>query len=256
MPNYLEYYPLQQVFNGGSMWQLATVRASAQTGCNDTTALGSFVENHDMPRFAAAIEDMALAKNAMTYILMNDGMPTVYQGQEQHFSGNSTPFNREPLWQSKYDTTAPLYNLTARLNTLRNLVIKQSPEYVTTLSDQIMVDVNHLCIAKGKPGHRIVTCINNKSSKGDSYPLSVGGFAANEEVTEVLTCTTSTASAGGNITAYMSAGEPKVFYNAAALNGSTLCPTTTVAKPSAAPIAAALSSFGAAVILASMVWLL
>lgn len=76
MPNYLEYYPLQNVFNGHSMWELATARTNAQTGCNDTTVLGSFLENHDMPRFAAAIPDITLAKNAMTYVLLNDGIPT------------------------------------------------------------------------------------------------------------------------------------------------------------------------------------
>jgi alpha-amylase len=179
----------------------------------------------------------------------------VYQGQEQHFSGNSTPFNREALWQSKYDTTAPLYNLTAQVNRLRNLVIKQSPEYVTKVSEQLMVDVNHLCLSKGAQGNKIVFCINNQSSKGPSYELPVGGFAPNEQVVEVLTCTTSTASAGGNITAFMGAGEPKVFYPAAALNGSGICPTTTIAKASSAPVTAMLSSLGAAVVLASMVWL-
>ncbi|KAJ9136795.1 Alpha-amylase-like protein [Coniochaeta hoffmannii] len=256
MPNYLEYFPLQTVFNGHSMWELATARSNAQAGCNDTTVLGNFAENHDVPRFAAAIEDITLAKNAMTYILMNDGIPTVYQGQEQHFNGNSTPFNREPLWQSKYDTTAPLYNLTSQLNKLRNLAIKQSPEYVSSVADQIFVDVNHLCLAKGKQGNKIVFCINNKSSQGDSYELPVGGFAANEEVVEVLTCTTTTASSAGNVTAFMGAGEPKVFYPAAALNGSGICPTTTVAKPNAASVAAALSTLGATIVLASMAWLL
>jgi alpha-amylase len=80
MPNYLEYYPIQTVFNGGSMWELATARTNAQAGCNDTTVLGTFAENHDVPRFAAAIPDMALAKNAMTYVVMNDGMPLGMSG--------------------------------------------------------------------------------------------------------------------------------------------------------------------------------
>jgi alpha-amylase len=185
---------------------------------------------------------------------------TVYQGQEQHFSGNGTPFNREPVWSSNYDTTAPLYTLTAQLNALRNLAIKLSPNYVTNIADQILVDVNHLCLRKGPTGSQIVFCINNQSSKGPSYQLSVGGFAPNDRVVEILNCTTTTASAGGNITAYMGAGEPKVFFLESALNGSGICPTTTEAKPVAskngAPIAAALSSLGAAVILASMAWLL
>lgn len=76
MPNYLEYYPIQTSFNGGSMEELAAVRHNATLGCNDTTALGTFYENHDQPRFASAIPDMTLAKNAMVYVILNDGIPT------------------------------------------------------------------------------------------------------------------------------------------------------------------------------------
>ena len=184
----------------------------------------------------------------------------MYQGQEQHFTGNSTPFNREPLWSSNYDTTVPLYNLTAQLNKIRTLAIKLSSDYVTTTADQILVDVNHLCLRKGKDGSQIVFCINNQASTGPSYELSVGGFAANDAVTEILTCTTATAGDGGNITAYMGAGEPKVFFLSNALNGTGICPVTTVAKPiadaSGAPFVSALSSLGAAIIVASMAWLL
>jgi len=76
MPNYLEYYPLLQAFNGGSMEEVAKYRNEAASGCNDTSVLGSFIENHDMPRFAMYNEDMAIAKNAMTYTFLNDGIPT------------------------------------------------------------------------------------------------------------------------------------------------------------------------------------
>lgn len=75
MPNYLEYYPIISVFNGGSMSTLADMREQARSACSDTLALGSFAENHDMPRFASYNDDMALAKNAMTYIILNDGIP-------------------------------------------------------------------------------------------------------------------------------------------------------------------------------------
>jgi alpha-amylase len=181
----------------------------------------------------------------------------VYQGQEQHFSGNSTPFNREPVWTSKYDTTAPLYNLTAQLNKIRNLAIKLDADYVTETADQLLVDVNHLCLRRGKSGKQVVFCINNQSSKGPNYDLPIPGFSANDKVVEILSCTTSTVSSGGNVTAYMGAGEPKVFFPAAALNGSGICPTTTEAKPNAAAgLASALSSLGAAAILGSMMWLL
>jgi alpha-amylase len=231
MPNYLEYYPLTTIFNGGSMEDLATVKANARSGCNDTTILGSFVENHDQPRFAAIVDDMALAKNAMTYVLLNDGIPTVYQGQEQHFNGNSTPFNREALWTSKYDTTVPLYNLTATLNKLRTHAISLSSDYLKQADPPLFVDVNHFCMKKGPTGSQIVFCINNQASNGSSYEMSIGGFTTGESVVEVLTCTTTTAAGNGNITAYMGAGEPKVYFPATALNGSGLCPSTSEAQP-------------------------
>lgn len=75
MPNYLEYYKILEAFNGGEMSEISAVREQARDSCNDTAALGSFTENHDMPRFASYNDDMALAKNAMAYIILNDGIP-------------------------------------------------------------------------------------------------------------------------------------------------------------------------------------
>lgn len=75
MPNYLEYYKLIDAFNGGEMTEIDTIRTSARQSCNNTYVLGSFIENHDMPRFASYNSDMALAKNAMAYIILNDGIP-------------------------------------------------------------------------------------------------------------------------------------------------------------------------------------
>jgi len=232
MPNYLEYYPLNEAFNGGSLVDVANMRNDAASSCNDTLALGSFLENHDMPRFADRTDDMALAKNAMMYILLNDGIPTVYQGQEQHFKGNGTPFNREPLWSSKYDKGSDLYVLTSAVNKVRNNAIKLSSDYISTPAETLWADVNHLCLKKGPDGSQIVFCVTNKSSKGDSYQISVGGFQSNDKVVEVLSCKTNTADISGNVTMYMSKGEPKVYVPLAALNGTGLCSKTEEDAPS------------------------
>lgn len=173
------------------------------------------------------------------------------------------------MWPTQYNTSAPLYNLTAQLNGLRNLAINQSSDYVTTLSEQIYTDVNHLVLRKGVDGKQVVFIINNLSSTGPSYNLSVAGFEPNQEVVEILSCTNTTTDGTGNVTAFMGAGEPKVFYPAAALKGTKICPVTTEAKPipasnstkSAASVVAgrgvaALSTLGATVVLASMAWLL
>ncbi|KAK1760241.1 glycoside hydrolase [Echria macrotheca] len=231
MPNYLDYYPLDVAFNGGSFEGVDEMRTQAKTGCSDVFALGSFIENHDMPRFASKNDDLALAKNAMTYVLLNDGIPTVYQGQEQHFKGNGTPFNREPLWQSGYNRSAPLYALASTLNKVRNHLIQTSDAYLESGAETVRADTNHLCLKKGPAGHQVVFCINNKSSKGDSYQFLLdGGFQSGDEVIEVLGCTHTTADGTGSFKSFQFDGEPRVYVSRSALQDSGLCPTTIEAK--------------------------
>ncbi|KAK3348615.1 glycoside hydrolase family 13 protein [Lasiosphaeria hispida] len=254
MPNYLNYYPLDLAFNGGSFADVDRMRKEARTGCNDTSVLGNFIENHDMPRFASKNDDIALAKNAMTFVILNEGIPTVYQGQEQHFKGNSTPFNREPLWQSGYNKSAPLYQLTSTLNKVRNNAIKRSADYIDALPDTLWADQNHLCIRKGPYGSQIVFCINNKSSKGDTYSISVGGFEPSDQVVEVLGCTTIQADGAGNVTSYMFGGEPKVYVSSASLKDTGLCPVTTAAGPGKANGAMGMNVAGGLLLAAVIGW--
>lgn len=114
--------------------------------CSDTTLLGSFTENHDVARFASLTSDASLAKNAIAFTILADGVPIskyippmkflvffledkylqhwnakcktnrgflsiVYQGQEQHLSGNGVPNNREALWlnSNSYSQTGVYY---------------------------------------------------------------------------------------------------------------------------------------------------
>ncbi|TEA21062.1 Alpha-amylase A type-1/2 [Colletotrichum sidae] len=234
MPNYMEYYPLNSVFFEGDMNDLVDFRTQARDGCTDVFALGSFIENHDTPRFAVYDSDMALAKNAMAYTLLTDGIPTVYQGQEQHFNGNSTPFNREPLWQSKYDTAAPLYQLTSTLLHARNKLQSLDAKFATTASEQLFVENTHLCLRKGPDGAQVVFCITNKGEEGDEYQLSVGGFQPGDQVVELTTCGTTTADGTGNVTMYMNKGQPRAYIPFSALDGTKLCPNGTTEASKAA----------------------
>lgn len=76
MPNYLEFYQLIYGFNGQSLRLVSDIHNKAASACNDTAVLGNFIENHDMPRFASRNPDMAIAKNVLTYMMLNDGIPT------------------------------------------------------------------------------------------------------------------------------------------------------------------------------------
>ncbi|KAL2270665.1 hypothetical protein VTJ83DRAFT_36 [Remersonia thermophila] len=258
MPNYLEYFAMVRAFNGDSLEELSEMRSQAASGCSDSTLLGSFAENHDMPRFAARNDDPALAKNAMTYILLGDGIPTVYQGQEQHFDGGDTPFNREALWTSKYDTSAPLYVLTSKLNKVRSSAIRLSNStFVTERAETLWVDVNHLCLKKGDNNATVVFCITNESSQGRSYSTGIGGFAPGEELVEVVRCRHTTADGTGNVTMYVEQGEPRVYVTKAVLEGTGVCEETSEDKlDSGAGRAMVPRSFGTVVLGAvmAMVW--
>jgi alpha-amylase len=60
---------------------------------------------------------------------MADGIPIVYAGQEQHYSGGEDPANREALWLSGYNTDSELYKLIAKANGARNQAIAKSTNY-------------------------------------------------------------------------------------------------------------------------------
>lgn len=92
--------------------QVAAIRGA----CPDPTVLGTFIECHDVPRMAYYTPDLSLLKNVNTWNILFDGIPVVYQGQEQRFRGNSDPYNREAVWLSGYSTNATLYILLKFLN--------------------------------------------------------------------------------------------------------------------------------------------
>lgn len=76
--------------------------------------LATFADNHDNPRFLNATADLRLYANALTYVLTARGIPIVYYGSEQAFSGGNDPYCRESLWPH-YNASAPLYALIARV---------------------------------------------------------------------------------------------------------------------------------------------
>lgn len=168
--------------------------------------------------------------------------------------GSITPANREPLWDSGYDKSAPLYVLTSTLNKVRKNAIKLSDDYLESGAQTLQADTNHLCLRKGPSGSQVVFCINNKSSKGDSYELSVGGFDANDQVIEVTGCTTSQADTFGNVTMYMFNGEPRVYVPAAALKDTGLCTSTTAAGPGGSNAAPGLSMASSLVMAVFLGW--
>lgn len=75
---------------------------------------------------------MSQAKAVISYVILSDGIPIIYSGQEQHYSGGNDPYNREAIWLSGYSTTSELYKFIATTNKIRQLAISKDSSYLTS----------------------------------------------------------------------------------------------------------------------------
>lgn len=75
--NYPQYFWVTQAFEStsGSISNLVNGINAMKSDCSDTTLLGSFLENHDNPRFPSLTSDMSLTKNAIAFTILSDGIP-------------------------------------------------------------------------------------------------------------------------------------------------------------------------------------
>lgn len=81
--------------------------------------LVNFIDNHDIPRFLYDQPSVPALKNALFFLLTQDGIPCIYYGTEQGFHGGNDPANREPLWESGFDQNGDLFVHTQSLIALR-----------------------------------------------------------------------------------------------------------------------------------------
>ena len=96
--------------------------------------------------------DYSQAKNVLSFVFLADGIPIVYAGQEQHYSGGSDPANREATWLSGYSTTSTLYLWIASTNKIRALAVSKDTSYITS-----KVCLRELFLTKARLTHRRTT---------------------------------------------------------------------------------------------------
>lgn len=199
---------------GGDLSSLATMITTVQNACSDVSLLGSFSESHDIPRFGSYTEDMALAKNILAFNMLADGIPIVYNGQEQHFTGGDDPANREAVWLSGYATDAPLYQHIAKLNGVRKAA--GTPSAKNTV---ITTENNVIALKKGD----ILSVLTNAGSNGAGSTVTIDSGYDAGEVTDVLTCETATVDGSGSLAVKMNQGLPRVYAPTKSISGSGLC---------------------------------
>ncbi|KAG9961643.1 alpha-amylase, partial [Aureobasidium melanogenum] len=226
--NYPMYYNITSAFasTSGDISALEQGVNTMKSTCKDVTLLGSFLENHDNPRFPSLTSDMSLAKNAIGFAMLADGIPIVYQGQEQHFDGGSTPQQREQLWKSGYDTSAELYKHITRLNAIRKLAIKNDDGYLTYNAYPVWTDTHTIVMRKGYNDTQVIGVFNNLGAEGSAnltLLATSSGFDAGMDVTDVLACDKFTTDGKGDLEVKIEGGVPLVLYSTKQLDGSGIC---------------------------------
>lgn len=106
-----------------------TVPNANATGVAPSKTLVNFIDNHDVarflftssnPEFSFAYDDpKAALRNALLFLLTEDGIPCIYYGTEQELAGGNDPANREDLWNTGYSTSTPTFQWIKKLIDLR-----------------------------------------------------------------------------------------------------------------------------------------
>ncbi|EKM52807.1 glycoside hydrolase family 13 protein [Phanerochaete carnosa HHB-10118-sp] len=221
--DYPTWYPLVSGFmnpQGNLSALVDTVQQTQSTygnGSYSGSVIASFLENQDQPRFGGQTSDQALIKNAMAWPFVQDGIPIMYYGQEQGYTGGADPANREALWLSGYETDKPLVQHAQALNAARKAAASANSNFYNTSLKFIESSASQI-VASKPPLLALLT--NQGSSSSPQWTVSSAGYQPNEDLVDVVSCTKVTADSNGGVSATAQGGNPMVLVPASALNKS------------------------------------
>ncbi|KAI5777182.1 glycoside hydrolase superfamily [Geopyxis carbonaria] len=206
--NFPMYYSMKDAYaSKGSLQALVNQHNSVSANFDRPELLGTFVDNHDVQRFLNVNSDWTALKNALAYTLLARGIPILYGGTEQGFTGGSDPANREDLWRTGYATTGDLYTW-----------IKKVMAAKVSAGGLGADDHEHLYVSSSgngyafsRAGGKLVVLTTNGGSGTSGTHCFDTGAASGTVYTSVLGSTTYTAGTNGNICVVVSNGQPEVL---------------------------------------------
>ncbi|KAF8589927.1 glycoside hydrolase family 13 protein [Ramaria rubella] len=222
--NYPIYYALVQAFGlpgPQNMTGLVEIMEQSKQQYQDLSVLGNFLENQDVPRWANLSVDIQSMYNAMVFTFLSDGIPIVYYGQEQRFSGNADPWNREPLWPSNYANTSS-YTMMTTLNKLRNFLVNATDStWTTTQAEVLAVTGNEIAILKGN----VLSIMTNIGSPPRNSSIAVfTPWTSSTPTIDILSCTQWAVGSNGTVSVeYSKGGQAVVLVPESNMQGSGLC---------------------------------
>ncbi len=204
MLNYPLYYGLQNAFkNGKSMLELKAKIDEVKKYFKDVSVLGNFVDNHDNARFLNITYDYTLFKNALTYVLLAEGIPIVYYGSEQGFHGGADPENRETLW-GHFNETSELYRFVQTTIAARKAHKVWLNKYVERFADDKIY-----AFSRGPT----LVCVTNTKEK--AVAVIKKPFPNGSKLCNVYNARDCVKVKNGELKVTMTGGQPKIYVHAA-----------------------------------------
>ncbi|KAH3766637.1 acidstable alpha-amylase [Pelomyxa schiedti] len=204
--SYPMFFTLRGVFQSkNSMYNIESELNSYAQYFSDMSILGNFIDNHDQARFLNGQSDYWMYKNALVYILMSQGIPIVYYGTEQGYSGGSDPNNREPLWTSGYSTTSDLYTFLQTVITYR-----KSAKVWTQSQVQRYADNNFYAFTRGTTFVALTNGGTNQASI--TRTITYQPYADGTKLCNLFYPTDCIYVEDGQFDVVLLHGEPKIFY--------------------------------------------
>ncbi|KAL4987785.1 glycoside hydrolase superfamily [Aspergillus falconensis] len=161
--NYAIYYPMNRFYQQtGSAQDIVDMHDQISSAFPDPSALGTFLDNHDNPRWLSQKSDKSLLKNALAYVILARGIPIVYYGTEQGYAGGNDPANREDLWRSNFNTDADLYNAISRLSAARTAAGGLADD------DHVHLYVAESAYAWSRAGGKLIVLTSNGGSGSEA----------------------------------------------------------------------------------------
>lgn len=210
--NYPLWYVLTDTFTGRTTFDfLGAVVKTEEAVFNDVNALTNFLDNHDQPRMASYPgDDVVRDKNAVTFLMFTSGIPIVYYGFEQRFDGARDPYNRETMWSSNYDTSAPLYQYIAQLHRIREFAADAvgRAEYFSSDVKVLGTAAKYMALQRGS----LVVVVSNVGANGteNSFRVAASDFRSGAIVVDILSCETAEVGRDGGFESLPNNGEARV----------------------------------------------
>lgn len=165
---------------------------------------------------------MSLAKNIITFTLISNGIPIIYNGQEQHLSSASDPYNRDAIWLTGYSRTSSLYVMIKALNKLR--LVLPSAHFLALPS--VLQTTSHVLVYRK---NNVVMVVSNLGVGGSETVSVTGtGWTIGTYSMDVLTNTFYKVASDGKVSISVSNGEPRVLVPVTLLQGPGILDGITV----------------------------